>query len=383
MEREEDIDTGIEEADPDDRAIDSKGFLQSVIDGIQDSITIVDRDYNILFANKTARSRVHPSTNREKIVGQTCFRTFHAHDSPCQHCLTPVTFEKGKKGTTTYTKTGPDGQEQFLELHTYPIKGADGRVERVIEINRDITERKHLEMQLIQASKMAALGELAGGLAHQLNNPLVGVQNFVQLLLARMDDKDPNRNLAETIERAGSECVKIIRNLLKFSRESHLDFTSVEINHVIDDVLSLLEKQIHLEGVKIEKTLADDIPPFQGNETQLAQVIMNIIQNGAQAIEGSGIIHIHSRVSGDGNEVVIEISDTGSGIPKVHRDRIFEPFFTSKEEGTGLGLSVAYGIVKNHHGTIHVESEEEKGTTFTLRFPLSAETGNRQEDHNE
>ncbi len=383
MDREENAETEVEETVTDDQAIDSKGFLQSVIDGIQDSITIVDRDYKILFANKTARSRVHSSSNREKIVGQTCFRTFHARNVPCQHCLTPVTFEKGTIGTTTYTKTGPDGQDRFLELHTYPIKGADGRVERVIEINRDITERKHLEMQLIQASKMAALGELAGGLAHQLNNPLVGVQNFVQLLLARMEENDPNRKLAETIERAGGECVKIIRNLLKFSRDSHHDFTSVEINPVINDVLSLLEKQINLEGVKIEKSLADDIPPFQGNETQLAQVIMNIIQNGAQAIEGSGTIQIRSRLSADGGEAVIEISDTGAGIPKIHRERIFEPFFTSKEEGTGLGLSVAYGIVKNHHGSIHVDSEENRGTTFTLRFPLRPEAGNRQEDQNE
>ncbi|OGF97926.1 MAG: hypothetical protein A2Z06_04365 [Candidatus Glassbacteria bacterium RBG_16_58_8] len=244
-------------------------------------------------------------------------------------------------------------------------------MERVIEINRDITERKYLEMQLIQASKMAALGELAGGLAHQLNNPLVGVQNFVQLLLSRMAPDDPNRKLAETIERAGKECVKIIRNLLKFSRDSHHDFTEVDINRIIQDVLSLMEKQITLKGVKIEKALSPNIPLFRGNETQLAQVMMNIIQNGAQAIDGSGTVTVKTRSLDTGETVLVEISDTGRGIPKEYRDRIFEPFFTTREEGTGLGLSVALGIIKNHGGRIAVESQERLGTTFTLSFPTA------------
>jgi len=355
----------------DDLDIDSKGFLQSVIDGIQDSITIVDRDYQILFANKSARERVYPPEGRRSIIGQSCFQTFHAQEKPCQFCQTSATFENGEAGTTTYTKISPDGQEHFWELHTYPIKGPTGRVERVIEINRDITERKYLEMQLIQASKMAALGELAGGLAHQLNNPLVGVQNFVQLLLSRMAPDDPNRKLAMTIERAGKECVKIIRNLLKFSRDSHHDFTEVDINRIIQDVLSLMEKQITLKGVKIEKALSPNIPLFRGNETQLAQVMMNIIQNGAQAIDGSGTVTVKTRSLDTGETVLVEISDTGRGIPKEYRDRIFEPFFTTREEGTGLGLSVALGIIKNHGGRIAVESQERLGTTFTLSFPVA------------
>ena len=359
----------------------SKGFLQSVIDGIEDSIAIVDRDYNILFANKAARKRI--SVDEEQIIGKTCYRAFHDQDEPCRHCQTSMTFECGEACTATYTETEPDGQERFVELHTYPIEGPDGRVERVIEINRDITERKYLEMQLVQASKMAALGELAGGLAHQLNNPLVGVQNFVQLLLSRMDEGDPNRKLAETIERAGRECVKIIKNLLSFSRESRRDFSDVDINNVIDDVLSLLEKQITLKGVRIKKILPADTPRFQGNATQLAQVVMNIIQNSAQAIEGNGVITIRTGTDADREEVIVEISDTGKGISRQHLDRIFEPFFTTREEGTGLGLSVAYGIVKNHEGRIEVESKEGKGTTFSFAFPITSEFGSREEARHE
>jgi len=360
----------------------SKGFLQSVIDGIEDSITIVDREYNILFANRAARERATVSGKDRSIVGQTCFRTFHESREPCQHCLTSVTFEHGEGGTTTYTKAGSDGQDKFLELHTYPIKGPAGVVERVIEISSDITERKYLEMQLVQASKMAALGELAGGLAHQLNNPLVGVQNFVQLLLSRMEDDDPNRNLAKTIERAGRECVKIIRNLLKFSRESRHDFADVDLNNVILDVLSLLEKHISLKGVKIEKTLGDDIALFQGNETQLAQVVMNIIQNGAQAIEEKGTVSITTRMNEERTEATVEIRDTGRGISEEHLDRIFEPFFTTRDEGTGLGLSVAYGIVKNHDGRISAESGVAGGTTFTVSFPVDKNsTGGEEGAH--
>jgi PAS domain S-box-containing protein len=361
--------------------IESKGFLQSVIDGIEDSIAIVDREYNILFANKTARKRI--SAGKNTIIGQTCFRTFHDKNEPCRHCQTSLTFDRGDARTTSFTESGPDGQDRFVELHTYPIKGADGRVERVIEINRDITERRYLEMKLVQASKMAALGELAGGLAHQLNNPLVGVQNFVQLLLSRMNADDPNRKLAETIERAGGECVKIIKNLLKFSRESRHYFADVDINNVIDDVLSLLENQINLKGIRIEKSLSTDIPVFLGNETQLAQVVMNIIQNGAQAIEGNGVISIHTLIDRAKDEIQVEISDTGKGIPAEHLDRLFEPFFTTREEGTGLGLSVAYGIVKNHEGRIEVESEEKRGSTFRLLFPLGGEPGNMEKVQHE
>jgi PAS domain S-box-containing protein len=356
--------------DPGPTEIYSKGFLQTVIDGIQDSITIVDRDYNILFANRAARERVAGSPDNRRIIGQTCFETFHQQDKPCAFCQTARTFQEGTAGTTTWTTEGEDGQERFLELHTYPIKDADGTVGRVIEISRDVTERRRLEMQLVQASKMAALGELAGGLAHQLNNPLVGVQNFVQLLLSRMDPDDPNRNLAETIERAGRECSKIIRNLLRFSRESHHDFAEVDLNRTVEDVLSLLEKHITLKGVKIRTDLGGDLPLIRGNETQLAQVIMNIIQNGAQAIEGNGEITIVTRGEPVGRGVAVVISDTGGGIPRGTLERIFEPFFTTMEEGTGLGLSVAYGIVRDHGGSIEVESEEGEGTTFRVLLPV-------------
>jgi PAS domain S-box-containing protein len=343
-------------------------FLQSVIDGIEDSIAIVNRDFHILFANRAARERASGNGERT-LIGETCYRVFHGQDRPCKFCLTARTFESGEAGMTTYTHEGKDGEERFLELHTYPIKGVDGQVVRVIEINRDVTERKNLEMQLVQASKMAALGELAGGLAHQLNNPLVGVQNFVQLLLSRMEPGDPNRKLAETIERAGRECTKIVKNLLKFSRESRRDFTEVDVNQVINDVLSLLENQVNLKGVKVEKMLQEDPMIVLGNETQMAQVIMNLIQNSAQSIEGRGKISISTRLF-DGEKVVVEVRDTGRGIPESILNRIFEPFFTTKEEGTGLGLSVAYGIVKSHHGRIDVDSEEGRGTTFTLTFPV-------------
>jgi PAS domain S-box-containing protein len=355
--------------DPEVMEIYSKGFLQSVIDGIQDSITIVDRSYRILFANRAARERVVLNPENRQIVGQICFETYHNQDRPCVFCLTSRTFEDGKAGTTTFSKEDENGQERFLELYTYPIKEKNGEVGRVIEISRDITERKRLEMQLVQASKMAALGELAGGLAHQLNNPLVGVQNFVQLLLSRMDPDDPNRNLAETVERAGKECSKIIRNLLRFSRESHHDFTEIDPARIIEDVLSLLEKQLTLSGVRIETDLSEELPVILGNETQLAQVFMNIIHNGAQAIDDSGTITIRLRAGSDGKNVFVEIVDTGRGIPRNCLDRIFEPFFTTKEDGTGLGLSVAYGIVKNHGGSIHVESEEGKGSTFIVTLP--------------
>ena len=370
-----------ESVDVDNSEASSNVFLQSVIDGIEESITIVDSDYNILFANKAARARAITSGGDESIVGQTCYRTFHGDGKPCLHCITEETFKSGEADTTTYTTAGSDGRERFLELHTYPIKGVTGEVERVIEISGDITERKYLEMQLVQASKMAALGELAGGLAHQLNNPLVGVQNFVQLLLSRMPEDDPNRSLAETIERAGRECVKIIRNLLKFSRESRHDFADVDLNKVIEDVLSLLEKQISLKGVKIEKTLAGDLALFQGNETQLAQVVMNIIQNAAQAIDGEGTISISTAMNRERTEASVEIRDTGRGIPQECLGRIFEPFFTTREEGTGLGLSVAYGIVRNHDGRITAESDAARGTRFSLCFPIKRVMRGGGDDH--
>lgn len=260
---------------------------------------------------------------------------------------------------------------------------------KVIQMRcRDITKRKKLELQLIQSDKMAAIGELAGGLAHQLNNPLVGVLNFAQLLISRMDENDPLRPLADTIERAGMQCHKIIKNLLKFSRESKFGFMPLDINQVIEDVLSMSEKQLSSKGIELIRQLSPDLPQIEGNETQLGQVFLNLINNSIHAMPEGGRLIITTRSITDNQpesgeddsnmpnkSIVIAIEDSGHGIPKKYINKIFEPFFTTKDKdkGTGLGLSVAYGIIKDHGGMIEVESDEiKRQTIFTINIPIKS-----------
>ena len=235
-------------------------------------------------------------------------------------------------------------------------------------------ELEKTQLQLLQSEKMASLGKLAAGVAHQLNNPLGGITLFAKLILEEYNLEDGAKEDLNRILKDADRCRDTVRELLEFTRQTRHLMRPNDVNRALTRTLFLLESQTLFQNIEIVKDLDASLPPVYGDIQQLNHLFMNIILNAAQAMEGKGKLTIKSRLLSDMDRVVIEISDTGPGIPEDILPHIFEPFFTTKEEGkgTGLGLSLAYRIVENHGGRIHAESKPDQGTKFLIELPLAA-----------
>lgn len=273
--------------------------------------------------------------------------------------------------------------------------------EKIIERTRQL---ENAQAQLIQSEKMSAIGQLAAGVAHELNNPLGGILGYAQFTLEKLRKNDPEKTSGKEIqsylryvgdiELQARRCKTIVQNLLRFSRSSRsVDFDEVDVNRAMEETLDFVEHQLRISQIELEIELEPDLPHLQGNAGQLQQVFTNLIINAMHASEPNSVIRISSRycpaLGEFGGTIEFSVADTGHGIAKEDLKRIFEPFFTTKEvgQGTGLGLSVSYGIVKEHGGEITVQSEVNHGTTFTVILPVqkkessadtAKETGNQQ-----
>jgi len=273
----------------------------------------------------------------------------------------------------------------LLNVSVGPLRQhRDGALETTgsVLILDDISMRVQLEEQLQVSEKMASIGLLAAGVAHEVNTPLTGIASFTQMLMEGADPEDPRTRLLEKIERQTFRAAKIVNGLLNLSRQGSAagaDRGAVDLNAVVNDVLTLLEHQLQTGKVKIRRDQASQALVVDGVEHKLQQVFLNLFLNARDAMPRGGWLSIATRI--ESSQAVVEVADTGSGIPSEHLARIYDPFFTTKSigQGTGLGLSIAYGIVREHDGSIHVESSVGQGTRFTLRLPLSQSFGQHRE----
>ncbi len=238
-------------------------------------------------------------------------------------------------------------------------------------IIRDISARKSMEMQIRQAEKLASIGQLAAGVAHEINNPLSIILGYTGLLLKENQDERQTGDL-EIIRNNAGMCKKIVEDLLNFSRQTDTRFVRADIAEIVGSVIDVLEGEFSGKGIEIITNFSDNIPAVPMSVDKIRQVCLNLMINAAQAIEGKGTIRVTGRYEAQDNMVRVSFTDTGCGIPCKIQHKIFEPFFTTKEpgQGTGLGTSVSYGIIEEHGGEISFTSEEGKETTFWIRLPL-------------
>jgi signal transduction histidine kinase len=237
------------------------------------------------------------------------------------------------------------------------------------ELKKELATRKKLEASLIQAGKMSAVGQLAAGVAHKINNPLGVILGFSQSALGKIKDSDTLFLPIKSIVRESLRCQKLVQSLLAFSRQTNPLMKKISLDDTLSSALCLIEAQARIKSVEIVRELGSP-PPLMGDMNQIQQVILNLCNNAIDAMPHGGRITARTSVTEDKRGIVLEIEDTGSGIPADIGDKIFDPFFTTKEvgKGAGLGLSLAYEIMQKHHGTINLKSKVGQGTTFTLRF---------------
>jgi len=239
---------------------------------------------------------------------------------------------------------------------------------KVLERTEEI---RRIHSQLFRSEKLASLGKLAAGVAHEINNPLTGILTNSSLLLEDMEKGDPRRDDVEIIVKETIRCREIVKRLLDFAKQTKPQKKLTSVNALIDNIILLVRNQTSFRNIVIEKKLEENLPDILSDTDQVQQVFINIILNSAEAMVKGGMLTIRSRLSQTGEYIQIEFSDTGPGIPEVNKERIFDPFFTTKEHGTGLGLSISYGIIEQHGGTITVESTLGSGATFIIQLPVS------------
>jgi two-component system, cell cycle sensor histidine kinase and response regulator CckA len=357
----------------------SEQFIRRILDTVDQGFIIVDRDYRIQIANRAYREQLPvPCDN---IVGKYCYEVSHGNTLACYKeghvCAVQRVFEEGIPHTTLHKHAGPGDSMPYLETKAYPVKDGSGEVTSAIVVISDITERHLLEQERLKTQKLEAVGTLAGGIAHDFNNLLQGI--FGYIALAKMSKDEPEKCIAslEEAEKAISLSVQLTKQLLTFSKGGKPVKKAAALPPLIERAarfaLSGSRSSYHM-------THEDDLWKIDADEGQISQVIQNIVINADQAMPAAGCIEITARnvrIPGPGLPqalqhgpyVEVSIADSGIGIPEKHIGKIFDPYFTTKAKGSGLGLATSYSIIRNHNGAIHVESAEGKRTVFRMYLP--------------
>ena len=371
----------------------SQGKLSAMLLSLTDNVSMMDRDLNILWANDTAKRLFG-----EDLIGKKCYQIYHGRETPCEPnpCLTLKAFEDERSHTHETQVIDRDGQTIYFHCTAnVALRDENGNPRAVLEISRDITDSKQTEEalreseeKLARAKKMEALGLLAGGIAHDLNNVLSGIVSYPELLLLALPQNSKLREPIEAIQRSGHRAVAIVQDLLTVARGVATAKEPLNLNDIVSDYLNSPEfkklEHFHLT-VTVKTDLDADLLNISGSHVHIRKVVMNLVSNASEAVEGGGHVtistvnrHIDKPLRGYddvnvGEYVVLAVSDDGSGISSDDLERIFEPFYTKKvmgRSGTGLGLAVVWNVVQDHKGYIDVTTDE-NGTTFELFFPVT------------
>jgi two-component system, sporulation sensor kinase E len=355
--------------------------LQAIFDSIGDGITVYDHHGRVQHHNLIS-PQLFPGKTQQ---GKACREIFHPETSaPPQGCPVEKAL-RGERVDASLVVSREGNKTLYLDITATPIRDALGEKNRALVFFRDVSEKRLQEMHLIQAEKMSSIGILATGIAHEINNPLTSVAGCAEALLRRFRDepalKEESRldvfpHYLEMILRESYRCKGIIDHLLSFGRKSDGFPIKVDVNMVLMEILELLRYQAGYRQIKVVTSLKKELPRVLGDPSGLRQVCMNLLVNAHQAIRGAGVVEV-STDNLDDAMVSIVIRDNGCGMAQEIRDRIWEPFFTTKEvgKGIGLGLALTYNIVKRHGGEIRLESRVGEGSQFTVLLPISGAGG--------
>ena len=350
--------------------------VEAILDAIVDVLIVLSDDLRILSVNNV----YHQLFSDPDPEGKFCHQVFHRHDQPCAQCPVLSSLQKRAVCRGQGIKSARDMNRSF-DLVASPMSQGVGEPSKVLLFMRDVTREKEYQVQFMQAEKMATVGVLAAGVAHEINNPLTSILGFSDGLRRRLpgleSKVDPEtledmHEYVQTIRQEGERCQEIVQNLLTFSRPKNSPFGQVDLHRLVVDCLKIIHYRLKkCPLVNVQMDIDSQVPFIQGDEAQLKQVVLNLLTNALDALSGQGILRI--RITKEPESMVsLEVEDTGPGISSEYQERVFDPFFTTKPvgEGTGIGLSTCYNIVQAHSGRIYVCSEPELGTSFRILLPL-------------
>ncbi|GFK92192.1 Sensor protein ZraS [Fundidesulfovibrio magnetotacticus] len=353
--------------------------IAAILDGITDIMMVLSEDLRIMSVNHVFEEVM----GIDDAQGRYCYEVFRQEQRPCPECPAHRSFVTGDVcRETAIFRVG--GRNRQFEMVASPINDQGKDERRILIFKRDVTMEKEYQAKFYQAEKMATVGMLAAGVAHEVNNPLASISGFAEGIKRRLGrleatagpDLDDIHDYVDTILKECSRCRDIVHTLLTFSRPVSSGFRPVSLNAVVEDTLKLLRSHIKQKNLRLNMVLelSDELPLIYGDEPQLKQVLLNLLINAIDAVDqtgaGQGVITIRTYPEAEEGAGLV-VSDTGCGIPKENLDKLFEPFFTTKPvgKGIGIGLSTCYGIVSEHCGEIIVHSESGRGSRFIVRLP--------------
>jgi two-component system NtrC family sensor kinase len=355
-------------------------FLTNLIESSVDGIIVTDMKGNILIFNKGAENIL--GYHAEEVVGKMNIRSIYppgVAKEVMEKLKSPDYGGMGKLTSFPITHRRKDGALIEGDLSASLIYDENGGEIASVGIFKDLRERLRIERELremqqalLQSEKLAAMGRLTSQIAHELNNPIYGIMNTLELLKTEIPPESKRRRILELSLSEIQRLAEMLRNMLSFSKPEEEKRRPVKLNELVEGILLVMEKQMKESNIKVETYFNETLPEVMASTNQMRQVVLNLLKNAKEAMPKGGSLTVRTRREDD--KVMVAIQDTGVGIPEELRDKIFEAFFTTKQKvkGVGLGLSVCYGIVKDHGGEIRVESEVDKGTTFTILLPMSS-----------
>jgi two-component system NtrC family sensor kinase len=352
-------------------------FISLIIDSLPIGLYVIDRDYRIQIWNRQ-REVGSPGLRRDQVMGRQVFEVLTRQPAEELRAEFDRVFETGEILQDELEVT-LGGELRSFRLSKIPMRLERDRISHVITIGEDVTESRRIQGQIMQSEKLAAIGQLAAGVMHEINNPLATISACVAAISGRVDalakaEKSAVGEYLEIIDKEVDRCTRIVDGLLDFSRPKGKSKGKVALNALVEETLFLLKHHQRFKRLTLVRELDQSIPATTGNAEQLTQVLMALMLNAVDAMDDRrGKLTVRTgRNASQVDEVVVEIEDNGVGIPRADQAKIFEPFYTTKPpgRGTGLGLSICYGIVEDHRGRIEVESQPGRGSIFRVFLPI-------------
>ena len=353
--------------------LEGRNTLQALIDGIPDPIYTISDEWKLVVVNKTKADQL--GVTPESLSGRVCFRVFYNRQQPCEHCAVALTLANKAEQHWPVSWLGDDHLPREWEVSAYPIPGKQISSARAVIVWQDKPEERRLESSLMQAGKLAAIGQLAAGVAHEINNPLTAINANAQMLKMVMPVEDENYESVDLIVRAGERAAKVVRGLLDFARQEQYSFSPGDLNESVREALNLVNYQLQSAKIAVTRDLDDGLPPIVASWEHLKSVWLNLLLNARDALLHNNEqrrLEISTRVNRETQIVQVVLHDNGKGMNEAESVHIFEPFYTTKGpgQGTGLGLATCHRIVEQHGGEITVASKVNEGTTFLITLPI-------------
>lgn len=360
----------------------SRDRLQAVMDGIRNPIYTIDSSWRLISTNRLKAEQLEVSPS--DLVGQLCYSSLFGHTAPCEGCLAARTLTERQAQRWSISWLGEDHLPEEWDVYAYPVPASSPEAAQAVIVWQDRTEERRLENSLLQAGKLAAIGQLAAGVAHEINNPLTAINANAEMLKMFIRPDDENYESVDLIAQAGERAANVVRHLLDFARQGQYAFDEGDINQSIEQALKLASYQFDSAGITVAVQLAADLPRIRASWEHLKTVWLNLLLNARDAIQERsraatpGKITITTRLSAHRSRIQVLFMDNGVGISKAQQAHVFEPFYTTKApgSGTGLGLATSHRIIELHGGQMELFSRVDSGTTFVVHLPVSgAENG--------